>query len=292
MIRSMTGFGRAVSSNMHWQCTVELRSVNGRYLEVRLRLPAGLSGFQDALRKVVRGYCERGNVEGTITLTPTDDAPPSIRVNQGLLAQYADVVRAAEQQLGRQISISLGDLLGARDLVGSRSLADDGDEIESLMTKTLAEACGAMVKMREEEGLGLRTALLDYSAALAKAAEEVSERTRELPASYAKTLRERLGKLGGGVLPGEERIHQEIAILADRSDVTEELARISTHIEHMEQILMEGGPVGRKLEFLLQEFNREINTLSVKSSDSKVSDVVIELKSDMEKIREQIQNIE
>ena len=161
-----------------------------------------------------------------------------------------------------------------------------------LVEETLTSACKGLAAMRETEGAGMEQDLRGRIAALRTLLQSVEARVAEMPSQAAVQIRERLRKLLEGALPNEERLLQEIALLADRSDVSEELARVQTHLQHLERLLNEGGAIGRKLDFLLQELNREVNTLSVKSSDSQVSEVIIQVKGEIEKIREQTQNIE
>jgi uncharacterized protein (TIGR00255 family) len=292
MIRSMTGFGQAEGSAAGWRCTVELRSVNGRYLDVRLRLPAGLTQLDEPLRKRIKAACERGKIDGTVNLLPENGAGPVLAVNRPLLESYRAVLREIAEVLEQPVRVTLGDLLANRELIQQQSWEGHDEQIEALVDDTLQAALGGLLAMRETEGAALKAALLEHAASLEGLVEQARPLTADLPAQYARRLRENLARLSEGPLPAEERILQEISLFADRSDVSEEFARLHTHLEHLRGLLEQGGPVGRKFEFLLQELNREANTLGAKNSDTQVSAIVMEMKSEIEKLREQVQNIE
>lgn len=292
MIHSMTGFGQAEGAQAGWRCTVELRSVNGRYLDVRLRLPPGLNALDEPLRARIKAVCERGKVDGTVTLAPEDGGRPLLTVNRPLLASYRAALEEIAEVLGQPVRVSMGDLLANRDLLQTRSWDDQAEAISALVQETLEAALRGLLAMRETEGRALKATLLEHAAALEGLADQARPLTAQLPAQYARRLRENLVRLAEGPLPAEDRILQEISLFADRCDVTEEFARLHTHLEHLRQLLEQGGPVGRKFEFLLQELNRETNTLGAKSSDAQVAAIVVEMKSELEKLREQVQNIE
>lgn len=292
MTRSMTGYGRAEKSSHGWRCAVEFRSFNGRHLEIRLRLPAGLGFLDDLLKKYVKTRCRRGNVEGTVILVADGVEGGGFELNRPLLQAYGALVREVSQVLEQPIQVSLGDLLGNRELIQSDGWNDKREELQELVRETAAEAMDGMITMRETEGRALKEALLHHSSNVRALMEEMIPLTKELPLHYARKLKENLARLANGDIPGEERILQEITIFAERCDVSEEFARLKTHLGHMEELLDESGAVGKKSEFLMQELNREANTLGVKCPDLKVSSLVIEMKAEIEKLREQIQNIE
>lgn len=292
MTRSMTGYGRAEKSGHGWRCAVEFRSFNGRHLEIRLRLPSGLGSLDEPLKKYVKTRCHRGNVEGTVILVADGVEGGGFELNRPLLQAYGALVREVGQALDQPIHVSLGDLLANRELIQSDSWKNRQEELEELVRETAAEAMGGMISMRETEGRALKEALLHHSSRVRALVKEMIPLAKELPLLYARKLKENLARLAEGDIPGEERILQEITIFAERCDVSEEFARLQTHLDHMERLLDESGAVGKKSEFLMQELNREANTLGVKCSDIKVSSLVIEMKAEIEKLREQIQNIE
>jgi len=292
MIRSMTGFGQAEGAAAGWRCTVELRSVNGRYLDVRLRLPPGLNALDEPLRARIKAACERGKIDGTINLGPETGGGPSLTVNRPLLESYRAVLDEVAAALGQPVRITLSDLLANRDLIQQPSWEAQSEAVAALVQDTLDTALRGLLTMRETEGAALAAALQHHAHQIRTLAEQARPLTAELPNQYAKRLRDNLARLSDGPMPAEERILQEISLFADRCDVTEEFARLHTHLDHLRQLLEQGGPVGRKFEFLLQELNRETNTLGSKSSDAQVGALIVEMKSEIEKLREQVQNIE
>ena len=303
-IQSMTGFGRAEAAVNGWHCAVELRSVNSRHLELRLRLPSGFSHLEDALKKRLRERCERGKVEGSVSLTAEGEGMGEWVVNQQALQRYALLVREVTRA-GLPTQVTLGDLLNAREPILRSALEGHAEEIEKLIDRAFSLAADALVQMREREGAALTEELRSRFGLLREHLASIVPLTKELPRQNAQRLRENLAKLlslasegssGGSPVKfsasQEERIQMEIALLAERADVAEEIARFGTHLDHVEQLLRQGGPLGRKFEFLLQELQREANTLSVKSSQTQVSAHVVDIKTELERLREQIQNIE
>ncbi len=292
MIRSMTGFGSAQRDLDGWRCGVELRSVNNRFLDVRIKLPTGCAHLEEPLKKLVRDTCERGKVDGTVSLTAKSEALAGLGLSSGQLTQLGELLRGAEAALGRPIALSLSDLPAARALLGEEVPGLASAQIDGLIHEALAEALTALQGMREQEGEALKVDLLQRKASLTRLLDEIAPLVQQLPELYAQRLRENLAKLGGVGAPGEERILAEIALFAERCDVSEELTRFRAHLAHLDDILSSEGATGRKVDFLLQELNREANTLSVKSSQADVSARVVDIKSELEKLREQIQNVE
>ena len=292
MIRSMTGFGRAELTQGDWRCGVELRSVNGRFLEIRLRLPGGLAKSEERLKNLLKAGCERGKIECSISLTPHNPEAQALALNKPLLKQYAGLVNAIREELGGEIQITLGNLTNIKDLILTDQWAQDSEPVDKLMGDTLGAALEELLAMRTREGEALRTEFMERLAMVRRIKEELIPLTSAIPEQYGKRLRENLKRLMEPGAPSDERILHEIAILADRCDVSEEISRLETHLRHLEQMLEQGGVVGRKIDFLLQELNREANTLASKSNEVPVSTRVVEIKSELEKLREQVQNIE
>jgi uncharacterized protein (TIGR00255 family) len=291
MIQSMTGFGRAEATGEGWHCTVELRSVNNRFLDARIKLPPGFTHLEEPLKKALRARCERGKVDGTVTLA-VQAGQSSLAVNRPALERYAGVIREVSSVLGCPVQVTLGDLVNAREPLLTPAWETRREAVERLIEDTFAQAAEALAAMRRQEGRALARDLRARAALLRGHIAAIAPLAAELPRLYARRLRESLARLSEGPLPMEDRIAQEVVLLADRSDVSEELARFNTHLDVLEKMLAEGGVLGRKFEFILQELNREANTLAVKSGDAAVSTHVIEIKTELERLREQIQNIE
>lgn len=292
MIRSMTGFGRAEKTGAGWRCGAEMRSVNGRFLEVRMKLPPGLLQMEEKLKGVVRSRFERGKVECTLTLSPESAEAGELAWNKELLHQYGVLLKKFKDVLGMEVQVTLGNLITIKDLLPADRWLGDVEGLEPLLMETVAEAVEQLAVMRTREGKALQAEMTRHVTAIRALLKQVRPLAEEVPAQYATRLRENLAKLAGGNPVNEERVIQEIAIMADRCDVSEEMARFAAHLEHLEHFFQDGGALGRKFEFLLQEVNREANTLASKSSDGEISRLVVEIKSELEKLREQIQNIE
>ncbi len=292
MIRSMTGFGRAEKSAGSWRCGVELRSVNSRFLEIRMKLPGGLARLEEPLKNIIKAGCERGKIDCTIALGPENQEGQALALNKALVRQYAQLLEAFRDELGTEIQVTLGNLANIKDLILTDQWSQEAEGVQGLMEDCLAAAAKELVVMREREGASLQTELGKRFTVIRGITAEIVPLIENIPEQYAERLRNNLKRLMDGTPPNEERILQEMALLADRCDVSEELSRIETHLQHLEQMLAEGGAVGRKIEFLLQEINREANTLAAKSNEVPVSARVVEIKSELEKLREQVQNIE
>ncbi len=293
MIRSMTGFGRAELARNGWHCGAEVRSVNSRFLDIRLRLPQNVAHLEDKYKRLIRELCERGKLECTVVLNPGEAAATGWSVNRDVARQYGTLIRDLQGALGVTINVGLMDVLSNRQLVGSPTQCAEEEHLDALVGDTIAQAVGALTQMRGHEGQALQRDLTERIAALRAMLDDLVPLTADLPALYAQKLRDRLAQLAGeGPVPGEERILQEIALYADRCDVSEEITRFRAHLEHLTHLMHEEGALGRKIEFLLQELNREANTLAVKSSSAPVSERVVDIKAELEKLREQIQNIE
>lgn len=292
MIRSMTGFGRAEHAAGSWRCGVEIRSVNARFLDARIKLPPGLNHMEEEMQKIVRAACERGKIDCTVFLAPLDESEGTLRINKPLARQYAALLRELRAEFHTDFEVNLSELVNTRDLVQPVSWEAQAEAVENLIRTALAAAVRELAVMREREGENLAADLVSRVAQLRAQIAEIVPLTEDLPKQYAQRIRENLARLVEGPVASEDRILQEISILADRCDVSEEITRFNAHLDHVESMLQQGGVVGRKFEFLLQELNREANTLTNKGNDAQVSARVVEIKSILEKLREQIQNIE
>jgi uncharacterized protein (TIGR00255 family) len=305
MIQSMTGFGRAEAAAGGWHCAIELRSVNSRHLEFRMRLPSGLAQLEEPLKRRLRERCERGKVEGNVALSADGESFGEMTLNRPALERYALLLKEVERATQIKPLVTLGDLMNAREPILQSALDGHAEEVEALVDRTFRLAVDALVTMRQREGDALAAEFRSRIALLREHLAVIVPLVQDLPRQHAVRLREHLAKLltlatespgppsGGRFSPAQEdRIQLEIALLAERCDVSEEITRFGTHLDHLEQLLGQGGPLGRKFEFLLQELQREANTLSVKSSHPQVSARVVDIKTEIERLREQIQNVE
>jgi uncharacterized protein (TIGR00255 family) len=294
MIRSMTGYGKADGEGACGRITVEIRSVNHRYGEISVRLPRPLLPFEGEVRKAVAARLKRGKIDVTIQRDETADLQNKPLVNIPLAKAYRDAFDQLREELGLytdQVNLSL--ILAQRDvLVGGRPEEADDEGARQELMEAVLRAVDLAEAMRLAEGGALKADLEGRRQALALIMDRLAQRVPVAVENSGARLRERLAQLLGDTAVDEARLAQEIAVMADRSDVTEELVRFNSHLAQFDQMLAQDEPVGRKLDFLLQELNREVNTIGSKANDAEVATLVIELKAELEKIREQVQNIE
>lgn len=294
MLKSMTGFGRHEIQNEDYTCKVEIRSVNARFLEANVRLPKSLSNLELPIKKQLKARCARGSFDVSLNVNrtnETDSAEIEVKPNLALAAQYYKAYAEIQVQLGVKGEIDINTLLSIKDMVKTEIATPDPSR-EDLMLKTVDEALSALITMREEEGANLQTDVLSRIDAIEKQAEFIKSRQFLMVTEYKSKLGERIKVLSEGVDLDESRLAQEAAVLAERCDVSEEITRLESHLQQFRNFAHSPEPMGRKLEFITQEINRETNTIGSKTIDSLVSQSVIEIKSDLEKIREQLQNIE
>jgi len=289
----MTGFGRHESENGDYSCKAEVRSVNNRYIEINTRIPKSMMALEAALKKRIKSRCARGSFDLNISIEKlNDDAGDLVlQPNLNLASQYYQAFQKIQDHLGLKGGIDIKSLLTMKDMIQVEPLALDPSR-EELILETVDNALSVLIKMREEEGENLQTDIFARLDSIEKHGESIKTRQPEAINGYKERLAERIKVLTDGVEADPQRLAQETAIMADRCDVTEEVIRLESHIKQFRSLLETKQPMGRKLEFLIQEINRETNTIGSKTIDSEVSQMVIEIKSDLEKIREQLQNIE
>ena len=290
-IRSMTGFGSGSArvGNVTWQ--VDLKSVNHKYCDVTIKLPVRLAFMEQALTKAIRDRLPRGRID--VSIQRTDAHPPqTLQLNESLLTQVLGLVSRLRAEFGVVDQIAIGDLLGIRDLVVVRdeegNLQDDEQALRLAVTQALDELC----RMRLQEGAFLEADFLNGCARIEKRCGLIEGQARLSLIDHQRSLRERIAELLGGNEGDPNRLHQEVAYLVDRSDITEEISRIHSHLKQFKTFMQSVDPIGRKLDFLLQELHREANTIGSKANDATISHGVVEIKAELEKLREQAQNIE
>ncbi len=293
MLKSMTGFGRFEKQNGDLACKAEIRSVNNRFIDINTRLPKTLSSLELGLKNLVKARCTRGSFDVSVTLEqPNGDAEDKIiKPNLTLAAQYCKAFQGIRDHLGLEGELDINAILTLKDVIKVEPPALDPTK-EALILETVETALSALVQMRREEGELLQADILNRLSAIAERAEFIKSRQPQILQDYKKRFREKIQALADGVEVDDLRLAQETAIMADRCDVTEEIVRLESHLNQFRNLVDTEEPIGRKLEFLSQEINRETNTIGSKTIDSQVSQAVIEVKSELEKIREQLQNIE
>ncbi len=292
MIKSMTGFGRKEAVHAGGALVVEVRSVNHRFLDILCRLPKSLSGIEESCKQAIQRHCQRGRVEMTISLNGDRQGPRQVSVDRALARQYATVLRSLQKELRLAGKLDINLVAGLRDVVSlSDNPLNDGD-LQKLALRTLTGALRDLARMREREGEALAVDIRAHLAKLEEARDAVAERAPHVSQEALARLKARVQTLLGTPTLDETRLHQELAMLADRSDISEELARFASHCSQFTAALKRSDPVGKTLDFLLQELGREVNTIGAKANDGSITTHVVQMKTELEKIREQVQNIE
>jgi len=289
----MTGFGRAECQDGDYSYKAEIRSVNNRFIEINTRLPKAYLDLERPLKKLVKSHCARGSINITITLSNTNENSGEweITPNLPLATQYVEALKKIQTSLGLEGKLNIDSVVGLRDIIKVEPVPIDPAK-EDLLLNIAESALTSLRKMREEEGEHLQKDLSERIDIIEKHAGQIKKRQPEITQEYKARLKERIKLLNDGIQVDESRLAQETAILADRCDITEEITRLGSHLKQFRKLFESTEPMGRKLEFITQEINREVNTMGSKSSDTEVANLVIEIKSALEKIREQLQNIE
>lgn len=292
MIKSMTGFGRCEVSEGDRKITVEMKSVNHRYLDVSMKMPKKLNYFDSAIRGILKEYVQRGKVDVYITYEDLSAGDAALSYNRKIAAQYVEYFRQMEEQFGLKNDMQVSVLARCPEVLVMEEQRPDEEEIRHLLEQAVRGACEKFVETRTREGQTLREDLLQKLEEILQTVAFVEERSPQILAEYRQKLEAKVKELLADAQIDENRIAAEVTIFADKICVDEEIVRLRSHVEAMKAALEHGEGVGRKLDFIAQEMNREANTILSKASDLAVSDTGIELKTSIEKVREQIQNIE
>lgn len=292
MIRSMTGYGRDQQLLHGRSITVEIRSVNHRYFEFSCRAPRGCAFLEDRLKRSLQSAISRGKVEVSLTLQTIESRHTSVAVDHALAGQYLTALRALGEEYSLPDDLTLSSVARLPDVFTLGRDEEDEEELAADVLQVLQNALDRFVAMREAEGERLRADVLSRVVTMEEHLSFVEERSPQTVMEYRARLTAKLTELLNGAVPDEARILTEAAIVADRLAVDEETVRLRSHFAQLRRIMESTEPVGRKLDFLVQEMNRETNTIGSKCSDTAIAGHVVEMKSEIEKIREQIQNIE
>ena len=292
MIRSMTGYGRDQQLLHGRSITVEIRSVNHRYFEFSCRAPRGCAFLADRLKRSLQSAISRGKVEVSLTLQTIESRHTSVAVDHALAGQYLTALRALGEEYSLPDDLTLSSVARLPDVFTLCRDEEDEEELAADVLQVLQNALDRFVAMREAEGERLRADVLSRVVTMEEHLSFVEERSPQTVMEYRARLTAKLTELLNGAVPDEARILTEAAIVADRLAVDEETVRLRSHFAQLRRIMESTEPVGRKLDFLVQEMNRETNTIGSKCSDTAIAGHVVEMKSEIEKIREQIQNIE
>ena len=292
MIRSMTGYGRAVQTIDGREITVELRSVNNRYLDCTVKLPRMFSFAEDSVKNRVKAAVSRGKVDVYIGVNAAQAADVQVAVNRPVLESYLAALRQIESEYGVRDDVTVMSLARLPDVFSVEKTEEDEQKLTQDILSVAEEAIARYNTMRETEGAALEADLRSRAATILERVALVEQRSPVTVAEYRERLRQKMQEVLQNTAIDEGRILQEAAIYADRIAVDEETVRLRSHLAQLGDMLTKGGAIGRKLDFLLQELNRETNTIGSKCNDLELSNIVVEMKAALEKIREQTQNIE
>lgn len=292
MIRSMTGYGRAVQTIDGREITAEIRSVNNRYLDCSVKLPRLYAFAEERIKAKIKSSISRGKVDVFIGIAAAADAKMEISVNQPVLEGYLSAMRSIVESYGVRDDITVTALSRLPDVFVVQKAEDDEEKIQNDILCVVSEALEKYTAMRTVEGEHMEADLRSHAAIIRGLVEKVELRSPVTLAEYRARLTEKMNETLANTNIDESRILQEAAIYADRIAVDEETVRLRSHLDQLEGMLTSGGPIGRKLDFLLQECNREANTIGSKGNDLEQARTVVEIKAELEKIREQTQNVE
>jgi uncharacterized protein (TIGR00255 family) len=293
MLKSMTGFSRYENQSEDLTCKVEIRSVNNRFIDINTRLPKSLAPLELPLKKMVKTKCARGSFDISIAIEKNGDSEAGLEVNPNLplATEYLKAFKEIQDGLGLKGEIDINTILTQRDVVKSE-LKKVEFSCEEIVMQSVDRALTDLIKMREDEGRNLEKDILNQISSIETLRKSIAAKQSITIQKFQDKLNEKIKILTSGIEIDPARIAQESALLADRCDVTEEIVRLKSHLEQFNILIASNDPQGRKLEFLTQEINREVNTTGSKTIDLEVSRAVIEMKSCLEKIREQLANIE
>ncbi len=293
MIKSMTGFGRSEMANEERKIVVEIKAVNHRYCDMNVKLPKKFNYFETSIRTFLKDYIQRGKVDVFITYEDYTEGRVSLKYNRELAAEYIKNLNTMAEEFSLPTTDITPTIVGRfPDVFSLEEQSVDQDEIWEHLKGVIAEAATKFVESRIVEGENLKTDLISKLDEMLKIVAFIEEKSPEIITDYKARLMERVNELAANAQIDEQRIATEVTLFADKVCVDEEIVRLKSHIEGTKAILLEGGSVGRKLDFIAQEMNREANTILSKANSLIVADMGINLKTEIEKVREQIQNIE
>lgn len=292
MIRSMTGYGRSEQIVDGRAVIVEIKSVNHRYFEFSCRTTRGYSFLEEKLKSFLQGRITRGKVDAYISVEALESAQTQVLVNHSLAEGYVQALRELAERYGLRDDISVSTVSRYSDIFSVHKAPEDEEAVWNSVQQAAKEALKNFLAMREAEGERLRADVLSRAGTIMKLVDEIETRSPQTVAEYQERLRQKIQELLGDNTVDEQRLLTETAIFADKVAVAEETVRLRSHFRQMEEMMKTDTPIGRKLDFLVQEMNREANTIGSKAVDSKIAYLVVDIKAEIEKIREQIQNIE
>ena len=293
MAISMTGFGRGEYKDDNYQFLVECKTINHKYADINIRLPRKLSFLEDKARILVKDYIKRGIVYLYIKLDLLGSEDVNLKFDEELATQYVSILKQIKDKFDLVDDISVMNIAKFPDVIKTEEKEDDEDKLWSMLKVALENALLKLKEMRSEEGKKLAEDIQNRCDLLKNYIEDIEKYSYNVVIDYKEKLKNRISDmLEDPSIIDESRLAQEVAIYADKSSITEEIVRFKSHIEQLKNTVVKNESIGRKIDFLIQEMNRETNTIGSKSSDLNITNLVVEVKSELEKIREQIQNIE
>lgn len=292
MIQSMTGFGRGEAANEKYKVTIEMKSVNHRYLDLSVRLPRKLNFYEPAIRNQVKEFAKRGKIDIFVSIEQLQENAESIQYNPQIAAAYLSGISQMADEFSIDGTIQAYQLARFPDVFTKAEEDDNEEEWIPIVTQALRDACEKFAESRRIEGEKLAKDLSEKLDHISDLVDKIETRSPQIVEEYRKKITEKVEQLLADTQIDENLLATEIVMFSDKICVDEEMVRLRTHVEHVKETLTAGENIGRKLDFLIQEMNREANTTLSKANDSEVSEYGIDLKTEIEKIREQIQNIE
>jgi uncharacterized protein (TIGR00255 family) len=289
MAISMTGFGAADAQWETWICQVEIRSVNQRFLDIRCRLPLGFQTMEPEIKKQIKAVSSRGKIDCSIKLEK-GASEEKLKLNLERAQHYNELLAEFEAFSGRKVGVDARDL-SSLNIIEENKSGELPEKCETVIRECLSRALEGLQEMKEREGQAMQSDIQQRLSSCGNIVNSIEKLSQAEPERFRDRLQERFSQLTGDIEINPERLEQEIALLADRLDISEEVVRFRTHLEHMDEIMSQR-EVGKKAEFLMQELNREVNTMASKSNHAGISQSSVEIKSELEKVREQLQNIE
>lgn len=290
MLKSMTGYGQGSASGESFSVTIDLRSVNNRNLDIHWRAPLELASLEIPLKKQIQSAVSRGRVDVTINFSQTSNV--AYELNRSLIRGYLEALRSMRDEFGLQGEPDLATVARLPNILQTTSTNALRDEVVQGIEEALTQALAALIAMRAVEGHELQKEMLSRIARIESLLESIESNESGVVDAYREKLRKRITELLEKTAIDETRLAQEVAYLAERSDITEEIARLKSHLAQLRDLLVGDSDIGKKLDFLLQETNREANTILSKSADLTICDAAIAIKTEVEKLREQAQNVE
>ena len=292
MIKSMTGFGRSEQKINGREISVEIKSVNHRYFEFNCKTSRGYAFLEEKLKAYVQQRVSRGKIDLYVSVVCAEETQANVTLNHSLAAGYVEALKEIAAAYGVQDDISVSSVARFTDIFTVHKAQEDEDEVWQSVLPVLDSAKDSFMNMRRAEGARMKEDVLGRSKTILSIVEQIDEQSPQTVAQYREKLEERLRELLESASVVEQRLLTEAAIFADKTAVAEETVRLRSHFSQLERFMEAGEPVGRKIDFILQEMNREANTIGSKVQNAPLAHLVVEIKSELEKIREQIQNIE